>query len=358
VRALVLVGGQGTRLRPLTYDAPKQMLPIVGRPMIARVLEWLGGYGVDEVVLSLGYRPDAFLAAYPDGHIAGVAIRYAVEDSPLDTAGAIAFAAREAGFEDDRLIVLNGDVLTDLDLGRFVEFHERSGAAATIALTPVEDPSAFGVVPTAPDGHVLAFIEKPEPGTAPTNLINAGIYILEPPTLAAIPRDRPVSIEREIFPLLVADGGLYAASSDAYWIDSGTPATYLGAQLDIVRGRRRGVALDVDEVAPGLRVATGVRAGAEIHAPAYVGAGSVVAPGAEVADAVIGEACRIEAGASVRSAVLLDRAVVRRGAVVESSVIGWGAVVGEGATLTGGTLVGAGTEVEPGALLDGARRPV
>ena len=354
----MLVGGQGTRLRPLTYDAPKQMLPIVGRPMIARVVEWLGTYGVDEVVLSLGYRPDAFLAAFPEGRIGEVSLCYAVEDTPLDTAGAIAFAAREAGYDDGRLVVVNGDVLTDLDLGALVAFHQRSGAAATIALTPVGDPSAFGVVPTAPDGRVLAFIEKPARGTAPTNLINAGIYVLEPSILRAIPMGPPVSIEREIFPRLVRDGVLYAQASDAYWIDSGTPATYLRAQLDIVGGRRATIALDVAEQTPGLRVGEGAVVEGSLVAPVYLGARTVVAPDAQVVDSVLGADCLLQSGAVVRSSVLLDGVVLGRGAVVESSVLGWGVVLGEGACVLGGSLIRAGTKVDPGALLDGARRAV
>ncbi|HEX5267069.1 MAG TPA: nucleotidyltransferase family protein, partial [Acidimicrobiales bacterium] len=179
MRAVVLVGGEGTRLRPLTYTVPKQLLPVAGVTMLERVLGRLAAHGVDDVVLSMGYRPDAFRDQFPDGRAAGVALTYAVEPEPRDTAGAIRFAADEAGI-DGTFVVVNGDVLTELDVGALVAFHRERGGLATIALTPVDDPSAFGVVPTDDSGRVTAFIEKPPRGLAPTNLINAGTYVLEP----------------------------------------------------------------------------------------------------------------------------------------------------------------------------------
>ena len=237
MQAVVLVGGFGTRLRPLTLSTPKQMLPVGNRPMIERVLEHLGAHGVDRAVLSLGYRPERFRSAYPDNRCGGVELHYAVEPEPRDTAGAIRFAATDAGI-DERFLVVNGDVLTDLDIGALVDQHQRAGAEATIALHRVEDPSAFGVVPTEPDGRVTAFIEKPPRDEAPTDLINAGTYVLEPSVLARIEADVPVNVERVTFPAIVADGALYAFDGDTYWIDAGIPATYLAANLDLLNGRR------------------------------------------------------------------------------------------------------------------------
>src|SRR5579875_2398130 len=215
MKAVVLVGGEGTRLRPLTFSTPKQMLPVAGRTVIERVVEHLGRHGVHEVVLSLGYKPDAFLAAFPDGRCAGVKLRYAVESSPLDTAGAIRFAAEEGGLGSETFVVVNGDVLTDIDVSELVKFHKERGAEGTIALTPVEDPSRFGVVPVDANGRVEAFIEKPPASEAPTNMINAGIYVLEPSFLERVPPGRKVSVEREVFPAVVEDGRLYALGSDA-----------------------------------------------------------------------------------------------------------------------------------------------
>ena len=237
MKAVVLVGGEGTRLRPLTLSTPKQMLPVVGVPMLERVLGHLARHGVDEAVLSLGYLPDAFLEAYPDGRAAGVSLAYAVEPEPLDTAGAVRFAATSAGV-DDTFVVVNGDVLTDLDLTRLVAFHRRVGAQGTIALHPVADPSAFGVVPTDADGRVTAFVEKPPRGEAPTNQINAGTYVLEPSVLKRIASSGRVSIERETFPAMVRDGVLFALSDEGYWLDTGTPSAYLDANFDYVDGRR------------------------------------------------------------------------------------------------------------------------
>ena len=237
MKAVVLVGGFGTRLRPLTLTAPKQMLPVVDRTMLEHVVGGLARHGVDEVVLSLGYKEDVFRDAFPDGECAGVALRYAVEPEPLDTAGAVRFAADAAGI-DETFIVVNGDVFTDLDVRQVWNRHHEVGAEATIALTPVDDPSRYGVVPTDPDGKVTGFVEKPPRDEAPTNWINAGTYVLEPSVLGRIETGRRVSIERETFPAIVADGGLWAVQSDAYWVDAGTPETYLQIQLDPERSGR------------------------------------------------------------------------------------------------------------------------
>jgi mannose-1-phosphate guanylyltransferase len=279
--------------------------------MIERVLSQLAGHGIDLVVLSLGYRPDAFTDAYPDGSCAGVALTYAVEEAPLDTAGAIRFAAQAAGI-GDTFVVVNGDVLTDLDVSGLVAFHRDRGAEATVALTPVEDPSAFGVVPTDDQGRVVAFIEKPPPGEAPTNLINAGTYVLEASVLARIPAGRRVSIERETFPALVDDGRLYALGSAAPWIDAGTPATFLAANL-----RYAGADLQGCGVAESASVVMSV-----------LGEGVTVGPGAVVENSVCFDGVAIEAEAEVRSSIVGARARIGRGAVVtDLSVVGDGIVV-------------------------------
>jgi mannose-1-phosphate guanylyltransferase len=323
MKAVVLVGGEGTRLRPLTWTTPKQMLPVGRRPMIERVLERLAGHGIDEAVLSLGYKPDAFIDAYPDGRCAGVALRYAVEDEPLDTAGAIRFAALESGLAE-AFVVVNGDVITDLDVTRLVRFHRRNGAEATIALTPVEDPSPFGVVPTDESGRVVAFIEKPAPGEAPTNQINAGTYVLEPSVIDRIPGDRRVSIERETFPAMVEEGRLYALASGASWLDAGTPATYLEANLRYVG--------DPD--------------------------GSCrAADGAVVKDSVVGSGVAFGSGCVVESSVLMDGVVVGEGSGIRGSIVGPGAFIGTGATVESLSVVGAGFEVAAGVHLRGERAP-
>ncbi|HEX5367178.1 MAG TPA: NDP-sugar synthase [Acidimicrobiales bacterium] len=331
MRAVVLVGGFGTRLRPLTCHRPKQMLPIVHRPMIEHVLGHLVAHGVDDVVLSLGFRPDAFVEAYPSARCAGARLHYAVEPQPLDTAGAVRFAAHDAGI-DERFLVLNGDVLTDLDITRFVEVHDGTGAEVTIALHKVDDPSCYGVVPTGPDGCVEAFVEKPPAGEAPTDLINAGTYVVEPSLLGRIEAGRRVSIEREVFPALVRDRSLYAVDGDCYWIDTGTPATYIRAQTDLAGGLR-GEPL------------VGVHPAAAVH------------PGATLRRSVVGPGATVEAGAVVEGAVVLAGAVVRSGAVVEAAVVGERSEVGSGARVGGLSVVGEDQVVAPGARLDGVKQP-
>jgi len=343
VKAVVLLGGEGTRLRPLTYTTPKQLLPVAEVPMLERVLSQLARHGVDEAVLSLGYRPDAFLAAYPAGVIGDVRLAYAVEPEPLDTGGAIRFAADHDGI-DETFVVVNGDVLTDVDVSALVDFHAAHGATATIHLTAVDDPSRFGVVPTDAEGRVLAFVEKPSRETAPTNLINAGTYVLEPEVLERIPAGRRVSVERETFPALAAQGRLFALASDAYWLDTGTPAAYRRANADLLDGTRPGVpAPGAHEIAPGVW-AMGDPVDGDVRPHSLIGVGAVVADGATVADAVLGARSVVQADASVQGSVLLPEARVEPGARVEASILGRGSVVAEGCVLTR-TVVGDGVVV-------------
>lgn len=336
MKAVVLVGGEGTRLRPLTYETPKPLLPIANQPFLERQLAWMGRHGVTEVVLSLGYLPDAFVAHFPEGEYEGLRLRYAVEPEPLGTAGAIRFAADLAGV-DERFVVCNGDVLTALDLGALVAFHDERAAAATIHLVRVADPSAFGVVPTFDDGEVKAFVEKPPPGQAPTDWINAGTYVLEPSVLDRIPPHINVSIERETFPrMLDKRGQLYALRSDGYWLDIGTPDKYLAAHTDVIGG-----ALGVPPVAGAVEAEPGVwlEPGAVVDPstrlvpPVLVGRDSAVGPGAWVSGSSIGAGCTVGYGARVTRSVLHDGAVVGRAADVADSVLGRDVEVEEATTV-------------------------
>jgi NDP-sugar pyrophosphorylase family protein len=322
VRAVVLVGGEGTRLRPLTLHTPKPLLPIADVAFVERQLTWLASHGISEVTLSLGYLPDAFTRHFGGDRFGDLRLRYAVEDEPLGTAGAIRFAARDI---DERIVVCNGDVLTDLDLGEMFAFHEARGAEATIALTRVEDPSAFGVVPTRDDGEVIAFVEKPPPGQAPTNWINAGTYILEPSVLARIPADLNVSIERETFPrMLERPGRLYAVQSEAYWLDIGTPEKYAQAQRDVLLGCvGLPPAPGAIERTPGVWVRgdAAIAADAWLEGPSLIGVGAVIEAGAQVIGSVIGSGARVGAGASVRGSVLLPGAEVSAGTEVVTTAV-------------------------------------
>jgi mannose-1-phosphate guanylyltransferase len=364
VRAVVLVGGEGTRLRPLTVTTPKQMLPVVEQPMIERVLGQLTRHGVEEAVLSLGYKPDAFINAYPKGSVAGVQVTYAVEPEPLDTAGAIRFAAVQAGI-DETFVAVNGDVLTDIDIGAVVDLHRRRGAMGTIALTPVDDPSSFGVVPTDEDGRVTAFIEKPPRDEAPTNLINAGIYVLEPTVLARISPDVRVSIERETFPALVEQRSLFALGSDAYWLDTGTPDAFLQAHHDLVEGRRPGPPAPDAELDPSLgpgvwrigEVSVAAGPARTDIARSLLGRGATVAHDAVVIDSVVGHGAVIEEGASVIDSVVLAGARIAASASVEGSIIGPGAIIGQRCVIRGLSVIGADAVIASGTDLDAERVP-
>ncbi len=355
MKAVVLVGGEGTRLRPLTLTSPKQMLPIVGVPMIERVLGQLASHGIDEAVLSLGYLPDAFMKAYPDGTAAGVALAYAVEPQPLDTAGAVRFAATFAGV-DDTFVVVNGDVLTDLDLTGLMAFHRERGAEGTIALHPVSDPSAFGVVPTDDDGRVVAFVEKPPRDDAPTNEINAGTYVLEPSVLERIPVTGRVSIERETFPAMVRDGRLFARSDTAYWLDTGTPGAFLEANFDYLAGKRGPV------VAPGLAdrgdgvLTEGVSdLEGDVVGPSVVFAGCVLEPGARVERCIVGRGSVVSTGAVISDSVLMDGCHVAADAKVAGSIMGPRSIVGQRADVRAVSVLGADAVVSSGTVVDGER---
>jgi len=315
---------------------------------------------VERVVLSLGYRPDSFFAAFPDDTAAGVPLTYVVEPEPLDTAGALRFAARQAGLRDT-FLVANGDVLTDLDITALIDFHRRRGAEATIALTPVDDPSRFGVVTTDGDGRVTDFLEKPPPGEAPTNLINAGTYVLDHSVLNRIPPDRKVSVEREVFPAMVAEGTVFAMASERYWLDVGLPDSYLRATTDLLDGTR-----GPGPPAPGAdRRSEGgwtlgdpvVDPGADIDDQSLLCDGCRIGAGVESRRSVVGPASRVADGARLEDAILLSGAILGEGAVVERSIIGPGAVIGAGAKVTDLSVLGEGVVIESGTSVGAARLP-
>ena len=361
MKAVVLVGGEGTRLRPLTFTTPKPLLPIVGVPFLERQLDWLGAHGVDEVVLSMGYLPDAFVDHFPDGRYGSMRLEYAVEPEPLGTAGAVRFAAEHADI-DERFFVCNGDVLTTLDLDAFLAFHLERGATATIHLSRVDDPSALGAVPTYPDGEVKAFVEKPPPGSAPTSWINAGTYLLEPAVLERIPPGLAVSIERETFPrLLEQRGRMYALGTDDYWLDVGKPETYLQAHADVLAGCLG------EPPSPGAREQSDgiwvqgdvdVAADATLVSPLFLGAGATIGSGARVAASTVGARCDVGRDSVVEGSVLLDGAQIAVGARVRSSIVGPDACLESGAVVLDQSIVGAGAHIATGTTLAGGRVPV
>jgi mannose-1-phosphate guanylyltransferase len=322
LQALVLVGGKGTRLRPLTTHTPKPILNLVDRPFLSYMIEWLGTHGVDEVVLACGFLPDQLEKVLGSGGDGGPNLHYVVEPEPLGTAGAIKFAEDHL---DDRFFALNGDVLTDLDLTALWNSHLERGAGASLGLYPVDDPTGYGLVDLDEAGEVLDFHEKPEPGHAGAGLINAGTYVLEKSILSDVPAGREVSIEREVFPNLIGDG-LFGLPLDGYWMDIGTPDRYLEASWDIIEGRvRTEVVTNPHGLYEGLdcEIATGAKVGPR----AVVGNRSVIGAGASVSNSVLISDCVIGEDAVLTDSILSPGVTIAPGARVGNRVLGKNEVV-------------------------------
>ncbi len=349
----------------------------------------LGGEPV-ECVLSMGYKPDRFRQAYPDGLISDIKVSYAVEPEPLGTGGAIRFAAAHGGV-DRTFVVMNGDVLGGPDIGDLLSFHfanRRHGALATIGLVAVEDPSRFGVVVMEASGQVQRFVEKPPQGQSPSQLVNGGVYIMEPEVLDMIPGDRMVSIERETFPALAGMGALYAYASHDYWLDAGTPETYIQANMDYLsRSHPAGLSPAGSSgtagpsepggsggsefvVAGGISPVKGARQMAEgvwvtgnpaingkVLPPSLILGGSVIESGAEVSYAVIGNRCFVGAGCRVERSVVMDGSKIMQDSLLADSVLGENVAVGAGSRVSDWSVVGEGHIVTPGSVLHRARIP-
>lgn len=334
MQALVLAGGEGTRLRPLTYTTPKPVMPLAGRPFLSFMLDWLHDHGVDEVILSCGFMSDGVKRVLGDIYD-GMRLRYVIEEEPLGTAGPVRLALDE-GVLEERLLVLNGDVLTDMDLTAELAQHERTGAGVTLALYPVEDTASYGVVLTDDEGRVLQFIEKAD-GDPPTNHINAGAYVVEREVVETIPAGRAVSFEHEVFPGLVG-AGLYGYAAAGYWIDIGTPERYLEATWDLLAGR----------------VASKLPPRDETGSLVYEGcllSGAHVGP-----QSVLGRHCSVGSDSRVERSVLHDRVMVGADAAVVESVLAEGVRVGERARIEPGAIVGAGAAIGEDAVIGRSAR--
>ncbi len=334
IEAVILVGGEGRRLRPLTDTRPKPMMTLVDRPFVTHQLDQLRRFGVTNVIFSCGYRPEALEEHFGDGQGIGMRLRYVVDPVPLGTAGAVKNA--ESLLRGERTLVLNGDILTDLDLSALIAEHEASDVSGTLALTPVDDPSRYGLVRLHLDHRVEAFVEKPSadelrPGEP--FLINAGTYLLERDVLDLIPPGGPCSIERDIFPGLASGGRLAGFPSASYWRDIGTPESYLQAHLDVLAGAVR-TASPVGE--------------------RYLGPGATVAPGAVVTGgSTVGASGVVGEGSSVEGSVIGAGTDVGRGTRVRGAIVGAGVRVGDGCELLEGVVIGDGATLAPGVRLEG-----
>jgi mannose-1-phosphate guanylyltransferase len=352
--AVILVGGLGTRLRPLTDRTRKDMLPLVDRPQLAYTFDHLRRFGVTRAIVSCGYLPTQIQEHFGDRY-EGLDLEYRVEDEPLGTGGAIRFAAEGI---DEPFLALNGDSLRETDLAALLDFHRERGGRATILLTPVEDPSRYGLVRLHGDGRVRSFLEKPRPEEIDTNLINAGLYVLEPDVLDLIPPGRAVSIEREVFPQLVEEGAVHGVALPGYWLDIGTPDAYLQAHRDVLE---RNFVTDVGESLGSdyTLIADGAEASPEARfvPPVYVGPGARIAPGARIGSlAVIGAGAVVGEGAAIESSVVGAGAVVGPNTSVTGSIVGERAELGADCEIRGLSVVGPGASVGDGNMLDHGMR--
>jgi len=360
MKAVILVVGQATRLRPLTTNTPKAIVPVLNIPFLEHVFGNLHRHGVYVIVLAQHYLAGPIEDYLGNGSKYGVSITYVIEDEPRGTAGAIKNVGK---YLDDRFLVLNGDIFIDLDITAMIDLHQQRKAVATIALTPVEDPTAYGVIETDTEGRVTRFLEKPDWSEVTTNMINAGIYVLEREVLSLIPPDIKVSIERETFPLLVTSTqAVYGCQSNGYWMDMGTPEKYLQLHRDLLEGKSSWYLPDSPEE---VRIGEGctIHPAAEIKGPTVIGEGCTIDAGVKITGpAVIGNGCSIGGGSVVEGSVLwsgvntgkrvtLRNSVVANDCHLESDSNIESAVLGDNVTLTAGTRLEPGSYMESGKIL-------
>lgn len=334
MKALILAGGKGTRLRPLTVYTPKPIVPIANRPFLLYQIEILAKAGIKDITLSLGYQPNRIEDIIGDGRDLGVRISYVTEPSPMGTAGAYRFAA---GPEPEQMIVLNGDILTNLDISSLLSLHREKEAEATIALATVEDASKYGLVLTDNDNRVLEFREKPKPGESAddSNTINAGIYVLEPSVAEEIPVGENASFEYQIFPALLAAGKKFFAytMTDNYWRDIGTHGNYLAANLDIIKGKVGNL--------NGHRIASSdVATKAFVDDVSLIGEGCVIKPGAKIIQSIIGPGVQIEEKAIIENSVIWQYARIATAAAIKGAIVGSGAHIGRNSEIGAGSVLG------------------
>ena len=341
MKGLILSGGKGTRLRPLTIHTPKPVVPIFDRAFLHYQIDLLKQVPeIDEVILSLNYQPRRIEEVFGDGAGTGVRLRYVVEPSPLGTGGAIRYAAQGI---DDTLVVFNGDVMTSVDVNAVVALHRERKAKATIVLTPVDNPTAYGLVETAKDGRVRRFLEKPKEDEITCDTINAGIYVLEPGTFDRIPKDVSYSIERAYFPSLIERGETFVAYVDrGYWIDIGTPEKYVQVHRDMFEGKfAGGLFKSADRTKPIVSPEARIDEGATISGPCFIDAGAHIKACATIGGySVIGRGVVVEESADLQDTIVWPNSRIGQSAVVHGPIIGRNCHIGRDAVLKGRTLLG------------------
>ncbi len=349
MKAVILVGGEGTRLRPLTCNIHKAMVPVLNKPFLEHMIHYLRGYGVDDIIPTLCHLPEHIKDYFADGSKFGVKLSYVIEESPLGTAGAVKNAK---SYLDDLFFVFNGDILTDIDLRAMLSFHRGRKAKATIALTPVEDPTFYGVVETDLQGKVKRFVEKPSREEVTTNLINAGIYILDQEILQDIPTNTPFMFERHLFPALLAKGvPIYGFPSRAYWIDIGTPEKYLQMHHELLQGKSTAT-LCSQIRDKGISRQALIHPTAEIEGSVIIGSGCSIGPGVRiVGPAVIGEGSKILDQAKIEGAVLWRNVQIGKQATLKDCIVGDNSFIGDGSFIALGSVIGDNIIINQGSHL-------
>lgn len=335
MQALILAGGKGTRLRPLTVYTPKPVVPVMNRPFLLYQIDILAKAGITDVVLSLSYQPDKIEDLLGDGSDYGVRLTYVTEPSPMGTGGAYRFAA---DYLTETSVVLNGDILTDLEIGRLIEFHRTNASSATLALKRVEDPSAYGLVETDEKGKILRFLEKPSADDArkhKVNTINAGIYVLEPSVLDLIPPNEARSFEYDVFPSILERNLPFFGFTmeDSYWRDLGNPKSYLEAHRDFFDRRIHGFSIDRSAV---FDIATT----ASVDKLSVIGPGCVIKPGARIVRSAIGPGVHVDEKAVIEDSVVWGHARISAAAEIRNSLIGRSCFIGRNVSVTAGTVLG------------------
>jgi mannose-1-phosphate guanylyltransferase len=360
MKAVILVGGEATRLRPLTCNTPKIMVPVLNRPFFEHLVGYLKAHNIIDIVLAVGKSPEQIQDYFGDGSKLGVRIAYSIEDFPMGTAGAVKNAER---FLDDSFIVFNGDIFTDIDLSAMMRLHRENKAIASLALTPVEDPTIYGVVETDSQGRVKRFIEKPTWDKVTTNMINAGIYVLDPDILSHITSNAFSMFERDVFPPLLERGqAIYGYPFQDYWIDMGTPDKYLKLQHDLLRRYvgDRGIKFEDESF---------IHSSAQIEGPAIIGKACFIDRNAIIrGPAVLGTRCRVEEGAVIERVILWPDCQIGKGAklrncliasrcyigaeseILDGCILGDDVRIGKGSKLSNGIKIWPGKAIEPGTI--------
>jgi mannose-1-phosphate guanylyltransferase len=352
MKAVILIGGEATRLRPLTYNTPKAMVPVLNTPFLEHVISYLSQHQVTEIILAQSHRQQPIKGYFGDGSQFGVRLYHSVEDTPMGTGGAVKNAEK---YLDDTFLVLNGDIFTDLDITAMIEFHRDRKAKVTIALTPVDDPTSYGLVETNAQGRITRFLEKPSPSEITNNMINAGIYILEADVLTHIPPQVNFSFERELFPLLLDRGEpVFAYPSSAYWIDMGTPEKYFQLNQDLLSGKSSRYTPPSERL---IGEQSHIHPTAQINGPVVIGNNCTIGHQVKLTGPVaIGSGCTIQSEAVVDESIVWHKVQIDQRAVVKNSIIANNCHLYPDCCITGGSLLGDNVIVISGCQLKPASR--